>query len=98
LLAFTLWGNFRWNITLSAIARLFTYNSIALALLQLRRRQPHANAFRLPAGRFLAVIAIIFCVVLFLRAPLSNSSAVVVTIILAAVNYAAVVRTRFTPS
>jgi len=90
LFAFTLWGNFRWNITLSAIARLFTYSSIAVALLQLRRRQPHANAFRLPAGKFMAVIAIVFCVVLFLRAPLSNSSAVVATIILAAINYAVV--------
>jgi len=90
LFAFTLWGNFRWNITLSAIARLFTYSSIAVALLQLRRRQPHANAFRLPAGKFMAVIAIVFCVVLFIRAPLSNSSAVVATIILAAINYAVV--------
>jgi APA family basic amino acid/polyamine antiporter len=90
LFAFTLWGNFRWNITLSAIARLFTYSSIAVALLQLRRRQPHANAFRLPAGKFMAVIAIVFCVVLFLRAPLSNSSAVVATVILAAINFAVV--------
>src|SRR5215813_5800843 len=64
LLAFTLWANFRWNITLSAIARLFTYSSIAVALLLLRRRRPNANAFRLPAGKFLAVVAIVFCVVL----------------------------------
>jgi basic amino acid/polyamine antiporter, APA family len=50
-LAFTLWGNFRWNITLSAIARLFTYSSVAVALLVLRHRDPRADAFRLPAGR-----------------------------------------------
>jgi len=97
LLAFTLWGNFRWNITLSAIARLFTYSSIAIALLVLRRRQPHASAFRLPAGKFLAVLAIAFCVVLFARAPLSNSSAVVITILLAGINYAAV-RSRQAPT
>jgi len=97
LLAFTLWGNFRWNITLSAIARLFTYTSIAIALLVLRRRQPHASAFRLPAGKFLAVLAIAFCVVLFARAPLSNSSAVVITILLAGINYAAV-RSRQAPT
>ena len=60
-LAFTLWGNFRWNITLSAIARLFTYSSVAVALLVLRRRDPKADAFRLPAGRVLAVVAILFC-------------------------------------
>jgi len=90
LLAFTLWGNFRWNITLSAVARLFTYSSVAVALFILRRRQPEANAFRLPGGKFLAAIAIAFCVVLLVRAPLSNSSAVLATIVLASVNYAAV--------
>jgi basic amino acid/polyamine antiporter, APA family len=92
LFAFTLWGNFRWNITLSAIARLFTYSSVALALPILRRRQPGASAFRLPAGKLLAVAAILFCIVLLFRAPLSNSWAVVVTIVLAATNWAAVVR------
>jgi len=63
----------------------------------LRRRQPGANAFRLPAGTFLAVIAIAFCMVLFARAPLSNSSVVVVTILLAGINYA-VVRNRQGPA
>ena len=87
LLAFTLWGNFRWNITLSAIARLFTYSSVAIALLILRLKQPHANAFRVPAGEVLAVLSILFCVVLLVRAPLSNSSALIVTATLAALNW-----------
>ena len=90
LMAFTLWGNFRWNITLSAIARLFTYSSVAIALLILRRKQPDASAFRLPAGKVFAVLAILFCLVLLLRAPLSNSWAVLVTAALAAMNWAAV--------
>src|ERR1700687_5905669 len=90
LLVFTLAGSFRWNITLSAIARLFTYSSVALALLVLRRRQPQADAFRLPAGKVLAVVAILFCVVLLVRSPLSNSSVVFVTAALAATNWAAV--------
>ena len=90
LMAFTLWGNFRWNITLSAIARLFTYSSVAIALLILRRKQPDASAFRLPAGKVLAVLAILFCLVLLLRAPLSNSWAVLVTAALAAMNWEAV--------
>lgn len=67
LLAFTLVGNFRWNITLSAIVRLFTYSSVAIALLVLRKRTPDANAFRLPAGKALAIVAILFCVVLLAR-------------------------------
>jgi APA family basic amino acid/polyamine antiporter len=93
LLVFTLAGSFRWNITLSAIARLFTYSSIAIALLVLRHRQPQADAFRLPAGKMLAILAILFCIVLLVRSPLSNSSVVVVTAILAATNWA-VVRKR----
>jgi APA family basic amino acid/polyamine antiporter len=92
LLVFTLAGNFRWNITLSAIARLFTYGSIAMVLLVLRRRRPQADAFRLPAGKVLAVLAISFCVVLLVRSPLSNSSVVVVTAMLAATNWVAVRR------
>jgi APA family basic amino acid/polyamine antiporter len=92
LLVFTLAGNFRWNITLSAIARLFTYGSIAMVLLVLRRRRPQADAFRLPAGKVLAVLAISFCVVLLVRSPLSNSSLVVVTAMLAATNWVAVRR------
>jgi APA family basic amino acid/polyamine antiporter len=93
LLAFTLAGTFRWNVTLSAIARLFTYSSVAIALLVLRRRQPQADAFRLPGGRVLAMLAIVFCVVLLVRAPLSNSSVVIVAAALAAINWA-VVRNR----
>jgi basic amino acid/polyamine antiporter, APA family len=89
-LAFTLWGNFRWNITLSAIARLFTYSSVAVALLVLRRRAPRADAFRLPAGRVLAVIAILFCLVLLVRAPMSSSGVVIVTAMLATLNWVAV--------
>ncbi len=93
LLVFTLAGNFRWNITLSAIVRLFTYSSIAIALLVLRKRDPHADAFRLPAGKLLAGVAILFCVVLLVRAPLSNSTVVLATAGLAAMNWV-VVRNR----
>jgi amino acid transporter len=96
-LAFTLWGNFRWNITLSAIARLFTYSSVAIALLVLRRRAPNADAFRLPGGRALAVVAILFCVVLLVRAPMSSSGVVIATVLLATVNWAAV-RTTESPA
>jgi APA family basic amino acid/polyamine antiporter len=90
LLAFTLSGNFRWNITLSAIVRLFAYGSIAVALLILRKRNPDADAFRLPGGRVLAIVAILFCVVLLVRAPLSNSTVVLATAAVAALNWALV--------
>jgi APA family basic amino acid/polyamine antiporter len=90
LLAFTLMGNFRWNITLSAIVRLFTYGSIAIALLLLRKRNPGADASRLPAGPVLAVAAILFCLVLLVRAPLSNTTVVVATAAAATLNWALV--------
>jgi basic amino acid/polyamine antiporter, APA family len=94
LLAFTLAGSFQWNITLSAIARLFTYSAVAIALLILRRRRPQADAFRLPAGKVLAILAILFCVALLARAPFSNSSVVIVTAALAAINWMAVAQGR----
>ena len=89
LLVFTLAGNFRWNITLSAVARLFTYGSIAIAMLLLRKRQPGAEAFRVPMGSVIAGAAIAFCVVLLVRMPLSNVPVVAVTAGLAAANWAA---------
>lgn len=90
LLGFTLWGNFRWNITLSAIVRLFAYGAIAVALLILRKRSPDADAFRLPGGPVLAVVAILFCIVLLVRAPLSNSTVVMATAAAATLNWALV--------
>jgi len=90
LLAFTLAGSFRWNITLSAIVRLFAYGSIAIALLILRKRNPGADAFRLPGGSVLAIAAILFCIVLLICAPLSDSTVVLATAAAAALNWALV--------
>jgi amino acid transporter len=86
-LALALAGSFRWNVTLSAIARLFAYSSTAIALIVLRRRSPSADAYRLPAGKLFAVLAMVFCAVLLVRAPLSNSWVVLVTVALATMNW-----------
>jgi amino acid transporter len=87
LLAFTLLGNFRWNITLSAVARLLTYSSFAVALLVLRRKQPEADAFRVPAGSTVAILTLAFCALLFTQTPMSNLSVVLITIGIAALNW-----------
>jgi APA family basic amino acid/polyamine antiporter len=87
LLAFTLAGSFQWNITLSAVARLLTYSSLAVALVVLRRRNPHAEAFRVPAGILVAFLTLAFCLVLFLQTPLSNLSVVLGVSAIAAVNW-----------
>jgi hypothetical protein len=47
----------------------------------------------LPGGKPLAMVAILFCVVLLVRTPLSNSMVVLVTIAVAAANWA-IVRTN----
>jgi amino acid transporter len=57
------YGTFRWNLTLSAVARLLTYASTCGALMVFRKKQPEAAAFRLPGGPVLALIGIGFCVV-----------------------------------
>ncbi len=92
LLAFALGGNFRWNITLSAVARLLTYASLAVALLVLRRKRPNADAFRLRAGPLIAILTLAFCVALFIQTPTSNLSVMLGTMALATVNWAVVRR------
>ncbi len=87
LLVFTLVGNFRWNITLSAVARLLTYASFAIALLVLRRKKPQADAFRLRAGGVIAALTLAFCAALFVQTPMSNLSVVLFTMLVAALNW-----------
>ncbi len=57
-------GTFRWNVTLSAVARLFTYGLVCAALPVLRRKQAGAAAFRLPAGLILGLLGVAFSLVL----------------------------------
>ncbi|GAC1623160.1 MAG: APC family permease [Candidatus Acidiferrum sp.] len=63
LFGFAALGSFRWNVMLSAVARLAVYGAMALAVPVLRRKNPSAAGFRLPfpylfsgAGGFLAVL------------------------------------------
>jgi basic amino acid/polyamine antiporter, APA family len=65
--ALALAANFEWNVTLSAVARLFYYGLICAALPVLRKKNPNAGGFRLPGGPYLAVIGVVCCVVLGTR-------------------------------
>lgn len=58
------YGTFRWNVALSTAARLFYYGLTCAALLVLRRKQPAAARFRLPAGTLMAALGIGFSLVL----------------------------------
>ena len=60
-------GNFRWNVVLSAVARLFAYGAVCIAMLVLRRKQPGEAWFALPAGPLLGILGIAFAVVLVSR-------------------------------
>ncbi len=88
--AFALSGEFKWNVTLSAVARLLYYGVCCAALPVLRRKQPESAGFRLPAGIFLAGLAVLMCAVLVTQVDFGQSIIVMATIVLALLNWAAV--------
>src|SRR5271155_787775 len=89
-------GDFKWNVTLSAVARLLYYGVACAALLILRRKQPEGASamFQLPAGNLFAVLGIILCAVLVTRVDFGQSLILVATIALAFVNWAVVAHKR----
>ncbi|HEX4542042.1 MAG TPA: amino acid permease [Candidatus Acidoferrum sp.] len=87
LLIFSIAGDFRWNAMLSSVARLFVYGSVAAALPVLRRKQPLADGFRMPAGILFAVLAILFTGVLVTRMHRGEFIVILATACLAFVNW-----------
>ncbi|HZU43181.1 MAG TPA: hypothetical protein VE994_10945, partial [Terriglobales bacterium] len=65
--ALAFWGNFKWNVILSAASRLFTFAVVCAAVIQLRRTQTDRPTFRLPAGIVFATLGVIFSLVLITR-------------------------------
>ena len=72
---------------LSSVARLFVYGSVAAALPVLRKKQPEADAFRLPYGMAIAVLALIFTGVMVTRMHWGEFLVISVTAGLAFVNW-----------
>jgi amino acid transporter len=100
--AFLIWmlalfGNFSWNLTLSAVARLFYYAVGCAALPVLRKKQPEVQRFRLPGGTVFAVLGVLICLLLITRVDLSGSIILVATILAALINWIWV-RNRPTPA
>ncbi len=90
--AVTVWGlalvgNFAWNVTLSAVARLFYYGVVCAALIVLRRKQPGAARFRIPGGPVLAVIGILMCLAMMRQVDLTQSRIIMVTVGAALINW-----------
>jgi amino acid transporter len=88
-----LFGSFAWNLTLSAVARLVYYGVGCAALPVLRKKQSHPPLFRLPAGNIFAAAGVIICLVLLSQVDLSKSVVLIVTVLIAFLNWL-VVRTR----
>jgi APA family basic amino acid/polyamine antiporter len=87
-------GDFKWNVTLSAVARLLYYGVGCAALPILRRKNPEGAGamFHLPAGNFFAVLGVILCVILVTRVDFGQSLILIATIAMAFVNWASVAR------
>jgi amino acid transporter len=85
---FALTGEFKWNVTLSAVARLLYYGVGCAALPVLRRKQPYGALFRLPGGKFFAIVGVLLCAVFVTRVDFGQSLIVLATIALALINWA----------
>jgi amino acid transporter len=86
-LLFSVGGDFRWNATLSAVARLFMYGAVAAALPALRRKRPGGAEFRLPGGTVFAVLALIFTGLLLTTVRWREGVVVLGTFTIAAANW-----------
>jgi len=87
LIAFSILGDFRWNATLSAVARLFMYGAVAAALPVLRRKRPGGAAFRLPGGTAFTVVALVFTGLLLTTVRWREGVVVLATFGIAAANW-----------
>ena len=87
LLIFSIAGDFPGNAMLSIVSRLFIYGSVAAALPVLRRKHPHADAFRLPGGVFISALALLLTAVLVTRMHRGEFLVIAVTAALAFVNW-----------
>ena len=92
--AFSLLASFTWNVTLSAVARLFYYAAICAAVPVLRARQPAAALFRVPGGVVVPVLGVLICLTLLTRVDFSKSLIVLVTVAIALGNWLMVRHTR----
>jgi basic amino acid/polyamine antiporter, APA family len=90
--AFSQFGSFSWNVTLSAVARIGYYVLICAAVPVLRRMQPQAAAFRLPGGWLLPLAGIAICLALLTRVDYGRSLVLLLTIAVGLLNWALVAR------
>lgn len=86
-LVLALTGSFLWAIALTAGSLTIFYAVSCAALIQLRRLQPSASAFRLPFGRVLAVIGIGISIGLLAQLELRQLGLMAVTALFGTANW-----------
>lgn len=80
-------GNFKWNVIISSVARLFVYILVCAALPVLRRKRPAASAFRVPAGDWVAFVGVALMLVLVSRMRMTEWSVILATMAIALTNW-----------
>jgi amino acid transporter len=83
-------GTFTWNVTLSAVSRLFYYAVVCAAVPALRRRQQGLAWFRLPLGSAFGALGVLICLLLLTGVDFSKSLILLATVAIALVNWLAV--------
>jgi amino acid transporter len=91
-------GSFSWNVTLSAVARLFYLGLVCAAVPVLRKKQPGVAAFQLPGGPVFAVLGVAICMGLLAGVDLSQSLILAATFSIALLNWLLVRRATPIPS
>ena len=94
---FAQFASFAWNVTLSAVARLFYYGAVCAAVPALRRMQPDAAAFRLRGGLTVPVAGIAMCALLLIGVDFSKSLILLATVGVGLLNWAMVRGRAATP-
>ena len=90
-------GDFRWNVTLSAVARLFTYAAVCGAVLVFRRKPAAPPAvFRLPAAWLFVALGTAFCAILVTRMGPNELLIITATTAVALIHWLVAVRLRQT--
>jgi basic amino acid/polyamine antiporter, APA family len=80
-------GNFKWNVILSSVGRLFIYEFTCAALPVLRRKHPGARAFRLPNGNLFAILGVVITLVLLSRIHRDEGIVILATAAIAFANW-----------
>lgn len=80
-------GSFTWNVTLSAVSRLFYYAAICVAVPVLRRKTLRPAWFRNRGGAALPIVGTVICLVLLSGADFSKWLILLATIAIAFANW-----------